>query len=432
MLDQITRMINWSIVIAFAVCFSYQAIYFFACYKRDREVDNSVKKHRYAVLIAARNEQAVIGNLIDSIRQQTYDQNFIDIYVVADNCTDRTAQIAIWKGAYCYERFNQSEIGKGYALKYLLDRLIEEKKLEDYDGYFVFDADNILQKNYVQEMNKTFNEGYPVVTSYRNSSNFEKNWISFGYALWFLHESQFLNRGRMKAGTSAMVSGTGYLISAEILKKNQGWKYFLLTEDIEFTADCILHDMKIGYCQNAVFYDEQPTRITDSWHQRVRWIKGYYQVFCKYGKALFKKLRRDKSLTCYDMLMVDLPAFVVSSFAALSGIVLLAAGMITAQSISFVIYSTIMFFLKTFIAMFALGVYTVITEWGQIGCNNIKKILYLFTFPIYMYTYFPIALAAMKKNVTWKPIVHGNNKGNSRHIWGKRTKKNIPESVQKV
>lgn len=129
------------------------------------------------------------------------------------------------------------------------------------------------------------------------------------------------------------------------------------------------------------------------------------------------------------MLMVDLPAFVVSSFAALSGIILLVAGMITAQSISFVIYSTIMFFLKTFIAMFALGAYTAITEWRQIDCSNIKKILYLFTFPVYMYTYFPIALAAMKKNVAWKPIVHGNPTGKPRYI---PAKKNIPESVQKV
>lgn len=425
MLDQITRMINWSIVIAFSVCFSYQAIYFFACFKRKQSTDRSIKKHRYAVLIAARNEQAVIGNLIDSIKQQTYDQEYIDIYVVADNCTDRTAQIAVWKGARCYEHFHQSDIGKGYALKYLLDRLIEERKLEDYDGYFVFDADNILQKDYMQEMNKTFCEGFPVVTSYRNSSNFGQNWISFGYALWFLHESQFLNKGRMQAGTSAMVSGTGYLISTDILKKNQGWKYFLLTEDIEFTADCILHDERIGYCESAVFYDEQPTRIRDSWNQRVRWVKGYYQVFFKYGKELFKKLRRERSLTCFDMLMVDLPAFVVSSFAALSGVILLAGGLITAQSISFVIYSMVMFFLKTFIAMFALGVYTVITERRQIGCGSRKKLLYLFTFPIYMYTYFPIALAAMRKNVTWKPIVHGNNEEICREDWGKSTKKKI-------
>lgn len=407
MYELIPKIINWSIVAAFAVCFSYQAIYFFIRYIRKNDVSRTEKKKRYAVLIAARNEERVIGDLIDSIENQTYPGHLLDVFVVADNCTDRTAAIARWKGATCYERSNKEQVGKGYALQYLLKRLSEDEILEDYDGYFVFDADNILQKNYVEEMNQVFNAGYQVVTSYRNSKNFESNWISFGYGLWFLHEAQFLNKGRMAFGSSCMVSGTGYLVSTEVIKKNDGWKFFLLTEDIEFTADCILNDIKIGYCEKAVFFDEQPTRLADSWNQRIRWIKGYYQVFGKYGKALAKKAVREKSFTCHDMLMGYLPAFLLTSISSIIGLTELVVGILTAQDLRYVFFSIGMFVMTTFMAMFILGIYTAATEWKQIPGSTGKKIGYLFTFPIYMYTYFPIAIAAMKRKVEWKPMQHG-------------------------
>ena len=206
------------------------------------------KKHRYAILIAARNEGTVIAQLIESIKNQKYPQELIDIYVIADNCTDETASIAEKAGAYVYERFDQTNIGKGYALKHLMDCMQREQKIKCYDAFLIFDADNLLDENYLIEMNRTYSDGYRVITSYRNSKNFSDNWISSGYGLWFLHEAQFLNRGRMHFGSSCMVSGTGYLIARELIEQMNGWRFFLLTEDIEFTAHCIANGEKIGYC----------------------------------------------------------------------------------------------------------------------------------------------------------------------------------------
>ena len=407
MFELVSRIINWSIIAAFIVCFSYQAVYFFVRYiKKPKFVENG-KNNRYAVLIAARNEERVIGDLIDSIHDQTYPGYLLDVFVVADNCTDRTAAIARWKGAECYERFNKEQVGKGYALEYLLNQLSRDGILEDYEGYFIFDADNILQRNYVEEMNRVFNSGYEVVTSYRNSKNFGANWISFGYGLWFLHEAEFLNKGRMAFGSSCMVSGTGYLVSTKVLQKNNGWKFFLLTEDIEFSADCIVNDIKIGYCEKAEFFDEQPTRMIDSWNQRLRWVKGYYQVFAKYGKRLAGKASKEKSFSSYDMMMGYLPAFLLTSIASVIGLVMLVIGIAAAQDFFFTLKSIGVFFVSTFAAMFLLGAYTEITQWKKIPCSNGKKIAYLFTFPFFMYTYFPIAIAAMKRKVEWKPMQHG-------------------------
>lgn len=407
MLTTITKCVNWTILVAFICCFSYQAVYLWAVWRKKLPPHVLATPQKYAVLIAARNEEAVIGRLIDSIKEQNYPKELIDVFVVADNCSDSTADIARMKGAEVYVRHNTTLVGKGYALQFLLAEINKAGRMKDYDGFFIFDADNTLDRNYVREMNRTFSDGYRIVTSYRNSSNFGANWITSGYALWFLHDSQFLNKGRMLTGNSCMVSGTGYLIGREILERSGGWNYFLLTEDIEFTADCIVNGEKIGYCERAMFYDEQPTNFLDSWRQRQRWIKGYFQVYRKYGGKLIRKLGGGNRFSCYDMLMANLPAFVLISVSVAACAVLMVAGAITGQDISFVFMSVGRALLGMIAGMFVVGAYTMYTERKKINIPAYKKIGYLFTFPFYMLTYIPISYSALKRKVEWKPIRHG-------------------------
>ena len=92
----------------------------------------------------------------------------------------------------------------------------------------MFDADNVLDVNYFREMNKTFDSGAKASTSYRNSKNYDSNWISAGYAVWFLREAKFLNQARLTLNTSCAVSGTGFFIAADIIEKHGGWKWHLL------------------------------------------------------------------------------------------------------------------------------------------------------------------------------------------------------------
>ena len=132
-------------------------------------------------------------------------------------------------------------------------------------------------------MNRTFCDGYDIITSYRDSKNYGSNWISAGYALWFLRETRYLNHARFLLGTSCAVSGTGFFFSQRILEKNGGWPFHLLTEDIEFTVHNIINGEKVGFCSKAVLYDEQPVSFRQSCRQRMRWAKGYIQVFQKYG-----------------------------------------------------------------------------------------------------------------------------------------------------
>ena len=263
--------LNFAVVLLFTLLYLYQGFYVVVGLVRRRwkETHQPEKLHRFAVVVSARNEEEVIGELLDSLNKQNYPKELLDLYVVADNCTDDTAGVARKAGAFVYERFDQQKKGKGYAMDYLFHRLEEEGK-DVYDGYFIFDADNLVDPNFVAEMNRTFDKGYDAITCYRNSKNFGDNWISAGYSIWFLREARFLNFPRTLLGTNCHVSGTGFLVSSKVIRDNGGWPFHLLTEDIQFSVDCAIQGRKIGYCDTAVVYDEQPTTFRQSWDQRLR------------------------------------------------------------------------------------------------------------------------------------------------------------------
>lgn len=407
---EIIKSINYIIAVIFFICYSYQFFYVIVPFIWGDKSHKNTKLHKYAVLIAARNEEGVIAKLIESIKNQTYPSDLIKIFVVADNCTDNTASKARIAGAIVWERFNKKNVGKGYALDFLLDRISKKYPINSFDGYFIFDADNLLDENYITEMNKTFSDGNRIITGYRNSKNYDGNWISAGFSLWFLRESQYLNKSRYLLGTSCAVSGTGFLFHRDIIKKTKGWKFFLLTEDIEFTIHNVIDGEKIAYCESAILYDEQPVKFSQSWAQRMRWAKGYIQVFKKYGLKLIKSVFSKRSFSCFDMAMNILPAIILS---VLSGIINVGGAiysLLLGGNTSYLLESVGESILNMYLVLYLLGLITTITEWKHIYCSTLKKCLYTFTFPLFMFTYIPISIIALFKKVEWKQIHHTESK----------------------
>ncbi len=186
------------LIFIFMIIFNLKQVFYLivALLKKEKHSNKKAYFHHYAVMICARNEAAVIADLLDSIKSQLYPQDLIDVFVMADNCSDNTADIASSRGVHVYTRFNSEKIGKGYALEALMDHIREDYP-EGFDGYFVFDADNILENNYIEQMNRKFSDGHEIVTGYRNSKNFADNWVSAGNSLWFLWDSKYLNYPRL-------------------------------------------------------------------------------------------------------------------------------------------------------------------------------------------------------------------------------------------
>lgn len=404
---------NICVFLTFTVCYTYQLFYVFVTLTRKPPVRTASRDHRYAVLIAARNESAVIADLVKSIKAQNYPAHLIDIFVIADNCTDDTAEIARMAGANVYERFNKEQIGKGYVLDFGLKAIWRDRPDAGYEAYFVFDADNVLDANYFREMNATFDSGAKASTSYRNSKNFGSNWISAGYGVWFLREAKFLNQARLTLNTSCAVSGTGFFIAADVLEKAGGWRWHLLTEDIEFSCSSIIDGIRISYTPTAVLYDEQPTTFRDSWNQRFRWAKGFYQVFGRYAGGLARGAVRNPRgyrFACYDMFVTIAPGMLLTVIAITFNAIIIALAVTGAMSIGTAVtssFSSIFFCLfNFFMFMFVFGVLTTFVEWDNIRTTTPKKILYMFTFPLFQFTYIPIALVALVKKATWKPIRH--------------------------
>lgn len=396
--------INIIIAVIMGLSCCYQAVYTLLRLRGKGRQFTARSLCRYAVLIAARNESAVIGQLIDSIKAQKYPSELVDIYVVADNCTDNTALVAAQHGAVVYKRQNKLQVGKGYALNFLLDKISQDHGDKAYDGFFVFDADNLLSSQYIAEMNKVFSNGYPVVTGYRNAKNYGDNWISAGYGLYFLRESEYLNRPRDFLGTSCAVSGTGFLFSAQLLEKLGGWNYFALTEDLEFTLDLLCRGEKIAYCHSAVLYDEQPTGFRQSVEQRARWMRGLMQVLGKSGGRIMRTMLGN--FACYDLIITPMCG-VLMGISFIMNTIMFAVGLASPQlETGPVILSALMALAGTYVFLFFTGLMILATEWRLIPSTTRRKLLFSLTYPFFMASFMASLMVAMSGAVEWKPIRH--------------------------
>ena len=409
---EVLSILNIIIGILFTVCTGYQMVFaILRLFGRIRKYPDTSKQCRYAVLIAARNEEPVVGHLIDSIKQQDYPAELVDIYVVADNCSDNTAAICEEHGARVLVRFNKEQVGKGYALKALLQFIRTEYPDEKYDGFFIFDADNLLDVNYIKEMNRVFANGNRIVTGYRNTKNYDDNWITAGYGLYFLRESEQLNRERDFCHVSCFVSGTGYLLSSELLGDDGEWKWLCLTEDLQFTADMISRGERVAYCYDAILYDEQPRGFMASLIQRRRWIKGYFQTLKLHGGALVRGLFKRHSFSCYDILM-NLAPLVLTTLNIIFNTLMLIIGISSDQEHMWMFVVSFCLSLGgAYGVLYLLGLMSAITERRRIRASMGKIIFYTFSFQIFVFTFcFSVVMAAMGK-VTWQPVRHSVSVG---------------------
>ena len=260
----------------------------------------SATQHTFALIVAAHNEESVIAELVQSLKKMDYPAEKFDIFVIADNCTDKTAELAGQNGAIVWERFNSTERGKGYAMEFAFERLFA---MEDpYEYFCVFDADNLVKPDFLLRMNDKINEGYRAVQGYLDSKNPTDNWLTFSYSIWYWINNRVAQLARGNLNLGSRLGGTGFAVAAELIKQ-YGWGATCLAEDTEFTLKLALNDIKVGWAHDAVVYDEKPRQLGTSINQRKRWMQGLSEVATRFVKPLFEKGVKQKSSFALHMLM---------------------------------------------------------------------------------------------------------------------------------
>ena len=355
---------------------------------------------KYAIIIPARNESAVIEGLLKSLEIQT---NLKDVYIIVEKNSDKTCKIAKKYGANIFVRnVNKNTQRKGYALDECFKYLLSKKK--KYDLYFIFDADNIVAPNYIEEMLKTYKEGYLIAAGYRNIKN-NDNVFSTCSGLTFSIINSFFNERRNNNNMSIIIMGTGYYIDAELIKKWGGFPFHSLAEDYELTLYCSKNNINTFYNKNAVFYDEQPTNLKSSIIQRTRWVKGFLESRKQAAKSIKNDPSRYFGIIPYLLIIFGFALFILSSF-------FLTIYYIISSNLLFKKYLILIFLalLIIYIILFAITYFIIIKEIEHLNMPATNTLKALFFNPIFLSTYIICFFKALKnKDIKWEIINHSKS-----------------------
>ena len=256
--------------------------------KETKDYADHDPESRFLVLIPAHNEERVIGDIIRNLEDMDYPRELYDYYVIADNCTDRTAEVAREAGANVIETRKEapdSPTGKPIALRKALNALGDYQNR--YDLMMVFDADNLMDTNMFREVNSQYlDKGKPdFIQCYLGAKNKE------GVVAWFYYTgytltNRFFDLAKHRLGLNCPIGGTGFAMSTAYLYKRGGWTTMSLTEDFEIQVEATLEGRRILWNHNTRVYDEKPTKLRAAIRQRMRWGQGqWYVTFRNTGKV---------------------------------------------------------------------------------------------------------------------------------------------------
>ena len=264
---------------------------------RSRVHKNYTPKNSFAIVVCAHNEEAVVGELVKNLKSLDYPDELYDIFVVADNCTDKTAEVASAAGANVHERFNKEEVGKGYAMGWMFDRVDQMDR--KYDAFLIFDADNLVHPQFMLEMNDHLEKGESVIQGYLNSKNPTDSWVAGTFSIMFWMVNHMWHLAKYRIGLSTALGGTGMCIRTSIIKE-YGWDCTSLTEDMEFSMKLLTHGLKTTWAHDAIVYDEKVTTMMASCKQRLRWAQGQFDVGNRFIPKMFKAGWKHKDIRMWD------------------------------------------------------------------------------------------------------------------------------------
>jgi cellulose synthase/poly-beta-1,6-N-acetylglucosamine synthase-like glycosyltransferase len=390
MFYSLTALVTISEAIVIVVLMYYYFVSIFGWQKIEEQKDLTPTK-KFALITAAHNEEAVIKYHIESLKKLDYPPELFDIYVIADNCTDTTAEIARQEGANVFERFSPQR-GKGFAVEWMFNELF---KLEDknYDAICLFDADNLVSSNFLSEMGAKLKQGFKSIQGYLDTKNPNDSWVTACYATAYWSMNRMWQLARYNLGLSNALGGTGLCLDIQVLKQ-YGWGALCLTEDLEFTMKLMLNGIKTAWCHDCKVYDEKPVHFSQTWNQRTRWLQGHWDVAFRYMIPLIKKGIAEKKWYPIDGAIYLFQPILIMTMLFNVGITVVAAFFTEP------IYATplVSMFPSWFWILFGVLGYTYPMVGLYLEGAPRKAYLYYITYPIYGLTWFPVTLVGLFKH----------------------------------
>ncbi|MDD4801455.1 MAG: glycosyltransferase family 2 protein [Syntrophomonas sp.] len=374
--------------------------------KHDEEKDYNPEK-RFALITAAHNEEAVIRYHLESLKQLNYPEELFDIYVIADNCTDNTAEVARQEGVKVVERFSPQR-GKGFALDWFFNTKLFTMEDENYDAICLFDADNVVSSNFLLEMNSKLKKGYRSIQGYLDTKNPNDSWVSASYATAYWSMNRMWQLARHNKGLSNALGGTGVCLDYQLLKE-YGWGATCLTEDLEFTMKLLLNGIKTSWAHEAKVYDEKPVYFSQTWRQRTRWLSGHWNVAFRYMVPLIKKGFREKKWYPIDGAIYLFQPFAITImlFNLIMGTMHYFSGPNPIYASPFTDLAPGSFWLTFGILGYLYPMLGLILEKAPR-----KAYLYYITYPFYGLTWFPVTLWGLLKHSNQEEWAHtAHNRG---------------------
>lgn len=285
----ILQYLNYFFIALMSLGTIFQLFYIVFSFMKTKPIPVNEKKHKIAILISARNEETVIEKTVKALLEgQDYPKNRFDVFVIADNCLDQTAQRAKDAGAivYLHDDPDPKTHKVSFALRYGIERIIRERRGE-YDFLIRFDADNHAQKNFLARMNDAFGSGIEIARPYEASINGTQNAWTKVSATYYMRDSRLPSHVRESCRLDSMLTGAGMMVSMRVLEECENWDAMGLSEDAEFTLNRLIENKRIHYIPEAIVYEDQPSTAKDNWNRLTRMGHGLHSLFWRKGFKLF-------------------------------------------------------------------------------------------------------------------------------------------------
>lgn len=391
-----------SLQIVLAVVGVYQfGLALFGMYKKKNKKQYEPNKS-FAVLVAAHNEEEVVGALMENLKHLNYPKELYDVFVICDNCTDRTVEIVRSHGMNACVRTNPNLRGKGYAIEWMLKELW--KMPRQYDAVVMFDADNLAHPDFLREMNNDLCEGARVIQGYIDTKNPEDSWITaaYGISYWYCNRLWQLSRHNLKMAN--FLGGTGMCFETELLKEI-GWGATSLVEDLEFTMRCVEKGINPVFNYDAKLFDEKPLTFKASARQRLRWMQGHFTVARRYFFRLFWQSIKERSFIKLDMALYGLNVYIVLITFLLSAFIWIDQSILEGPH-----FSTLYSYFPLWVSSIAIAanIFIFLAAMALEKVTYKKVYAYLILFPIYLISWWPITFYAFftQNNKQWSHTKH--------------------------